>query len=207
MVVPKVFKMCLLQKYVFLQSSNPKFGFKTNSGCANAIFCLISATEYANNNGSTRSPWDLNIVKAFDNTNHYVFYIELIKRDIPTFFIIILMNWYDKCWFSVRWGNAISKKFKVIDGIHQVGVISSILFTIFMDVLIKHLKLTKFGCAINGVYFGCILYADDIELLSTSLSALQSMLIICKSFTEAMNIKYNCKKCMVIRIGLHSKYN
>ena len=26
------------------------------------------------------------------------------------------MNWYDKCWSSVRWGNAISKKLKIIDG-------------------------------------------------------------------------------------------
>ena len=80
------------------------------------------------------------------------------------------------------------KKFKVIAGFRQGGLISPILFSIYMDVLIKHLKSTKFGCVINGVYFGCILYADDIVLLSTSLSALQSMLNICESFAEAMDI-------------------
>ena len=70
-----------------------------------------------------------------------------------------------------------------------------------MDVLIKHMESTKFGCVINGVYFGCILYVDDIVLLSTSLSVLQSMPNICESFAEAMDIKYNYKKCMVIRMG------
>ena len=51
----------------------------------------------------------------------------------------------------------------------------------------------------------CILYADDIVLLSSSFSSLQSMLNICETFSEAMVMKYNCKKCMVIRIGLHCK--
>ena len=46
---------------------------------------------------------------------------------------------------------------------------------------------------INGVYFGCILYADDIVLLSISLSVLQSLLNIFESFAEAMGIKYKCK--------------
>ena len=33
-----------------------------------------------------------------------------------------------------------------------------------------------------------VLYANDIVLLSSSLSALQSMLIICEVFAEAMDI-------------------
>ena len=56
--------------------------------------------------------------------------------------------------------------------VRQGGVISPILFSMYRDVLIKHLEFTKFGCVINGVYFGCITYADDIVLLSTSMSAL-----------------------------------
>ena len=48
--------------------------------------------------------------------------------------------------------------------------------------------------------FYVVLYADAILLLSTSLSALQSMLNIFESFAEAMDITYNSKKIMVIRI-------
>ena len=97
-VESKVFEMCMLEKYfVFLQSSSLQFGFKTNSGCANAISCLMSATEYFNNNGSTVSPCALDIAKAFNKTNHYALYIELLRREVLTSLILILMNWYDKC--------------------------------------------------------------------------------------------------------------
>ena len=92
------------------------------------------------------------------------------------------MNWYDKCWSSVRCGNAISKKFNETAGVRQGGVISLILFSIYVDVLIKHLQSTKFGCVINGVYFGCILYAGDIVLLSTSLSA-DDIVLLSKSLS------------------------
>ena len=70
----------------FLQSSNLQFRFKTNSGCANAISCLMSATEYFYNNWSTVSPCTLDIAKAFDKTNHYALYIELIKSLISNLF-------------------------------------------------------------------------------------------------------------------------
>ena len=56
------------------------YNLKKNSGCANAISCLMSATEYFNNNWSTASLCTLDIAKAFDKTNHYTLYIELIKR-------------------------------------------------------------------------------------------------------------------------------
>ena len=52
-----------------------------------------------------------------------------------------------------------------------------------------------------------VLHIYDIVLLSTSLSALQSTLNICESFAEAMNIKYNCKQRMVIRIAFPCKYD
>ena len=45
-VVSKVFEMCLLETYdVFLLSSRLIFGFKTNSGCANAIYLLFNVCD------------------------------------------------------------------------------------------------------------------------------------------------------------------
>ena len=52
-------------------------------------------------------------------------------------------------------GEMLYKKIKVIGGVRQGGVISPILFSIYMDVLIKHLEYiyTKFECVINSVSF------------------------------------------------------
>ena len=66
-------------------------------------------------------------------------------------------------------------KIKVIAGVRQGDAVSPILYSIYTNVLIKHLESIKLGCVINEVYFECIFYADDIVLLFTSLSTLQSM--------------------------------
>jgi len=54
------------------------------------------------------------------------------------------------------------------------------------------------------VYFGCLLYADDI-ILSHSLYAMRYMLKICDEFAVEYDVKFNCNKCVAIRIG--TRYN
>jgi len=50
-------------------------------------------------------------------------------------------------------------------------------------------------------YFGCILYADDIILLSHSLTAMRAMLDICEKFAFDFDVKFNSLKSTVARIG------
>ena len=72
------------------------------------------------------------------------------------------------------------KKFKIIAGVRRDGVI---LYSINMNVLIKHLESTKFRCVINGVYFGCFF----CMLMILCCSALQSIRNFCESFAEAID--------------------
>ena len=69
--------------------------------------------------------------------------------------------------------------FAVLAGVRQGGVLSPTLFALYMDDLINRLELSELGCNINGIYLGCLLYADDIILLSQSVTAMQFMLDIC----------------------------
>ena len=54
---------------------------------------------------------------------------------------------------------------------------------------------------INRIYLGCVLYADDILLLSQSVSCVQSMLDICSIISRNLDLNFNIKKSIVIRIG------
>jgi len=53
----------------------------------------------------------------------------------------------------------------------------------------------------GDVYLGCIAYADDIILLSASLSSLQKMLDICYSCSSDLDIIFNPKKSCLFCIG------
>jgi len=49
------------------------------------------------------------------------------------------------------------------------------------------------GCYVYDVYVGCLIYADDIILLSASVVHLQSMLDICRKKGSNIDIIFNAK--------------
>ena len=71
---------------------------------------------------------------------------------------------------------------------------------LYIDILIQRFRKAGYGCNLYGEFFGCLLFADDIMIISHSVSALQRMLQICSEFAEDFNIKHNSKKSVAMRI-------
>ena len=65
---------------------------------------------------------------------------------------------------------------KAFRGDRQGGILSPIFFNIYVDELIGLLRSTNGGWHIAYVFIGCIMYADDLILLSPCVAGLQSML-------------------------------
>ena len=96
----------------------------------------------------------------------------------------ILLTWYSDQQVSVLWNSSISEKFSISNGVRQGGVLSPILFTIYMDELLLELKKAGIGCFWRHHFVGAVYYAGDIALLVPSLSALRIMLEICTRFAD-----------------------
>ena len=56
--------------------------------------------------------------------------------------------------------------YRITAGVRQGGILSPVLFAIYMDTLIKRLRGSGLGCKVVDKYCGCLVYADDILLLS-----------------------------------------
>ena len=82
----------------------------------------------------------------------------------------VLIEWYLKLNAAVRWGIFLSFYFRVRSGVRQGGIMSPYCFNCYKDRLIQALKESGFGCLFRRYYAGCILFADDILLLSASVS-------------------------------------
>jgi len=91
--------------------------------------------------------------------------------------------------------------FQLQAGVRQGGLMSPILFAIYMDTLIARLRSCGYGCRLLDEFHGCLLYADDIILLTHSVNAMRVMLDICDQFAIDFDIKFNSKKSVAMRVG------
>jgi len=79
----------------------------------------------------------------------------------------------------VRYDNYLSSRLHVCAGVRQGGVLSPVLFSVFMNSLVIKLRAYRkagLGAHEGLVYVGCLLYADDIMLISHSVEVMQRML-------------------------------
>ena len=53
---------------------------------------------------------------------------------------------------QVRWGEIVSSQFSVSNGVKQGGVMSPVLFTVYLDNLLKNLRQCNIGCKIGATY-------------------------------------------------------
>jgi len=201
-VISKVFESLLLMKFSdYMGTDDLQFGFKKGLGCSNAIFALRQVVEYFNNRGSNVYIASLDASKAFDRVNHFKLFAILIKAGLPSNFVSIIVNWYSKLFVIVRWNGYNSAPLSVLSGVRQGGILSPILFNVYVNCIIRTLRREGRGCHIHNVFLGCIMYADDLLLLSASVLDLQKMLDSCGSVGGDLGIKFNCKKSACMLIG------
>jgi len=75
----------------------------------------------------------------------------------------------------------------------------------FVDAFIVQLRELSVGCHIGTEFVGCLLYADDIILLSPSIVGLQSMLDKCSDIASVLSLQFYTSKSHCIVFGKTSK--
>ena len=196
--VLRLFKTCLATDFT-------QFGFKQNSGCRNAITCLKATVKHFCSKEATVSICALDISKAFDRVCHSALLNILLSRKVDKFIICMLLNWLSNSSASVRWQGCFSHWFDIKAGVRQGGIMSPLFFNVVGDILFQNLKKLGTGCYLYGLFVSCLLYADDILLISHSCTVMQDMLNVCHLFSVDYDLQFNIKKCSFLRIG--ARYN
>ena len=200
-VSSKILENLLLLRYRSqLDTVHNQFSFK---GKHSTDLCSFVLKETIDNYLSHSSPvyvCFLDSSKAFDRVNHWYLFNKLLERGIPNIIVRLLSYWYSMQLFTVQWGNVMSTPFKGSNGVRQGGILSPLLFNVFMDDLSKLLNNSQVGCCLNGVFVNHLLYADDTVLLAPSPAALQKLVALCETYALDKDILYNYKKtvCMVM---------
>ena len=106
----------------------------------------------------------LDASKAFDRVDHSLLFKKLLQRNLPPSVVRTLLSWYSDQRVTVSWDKTISTDFSISNGVRQGGVLSPILFTVYIDELLQQLKQLGVGCFWKHHFIGAVCYADDIAL-------------------------------------------
>ena len=184
----------------FLGSSDHQFGFKQNQSTDMCVFALKEIIDYYNTKSSPVYLCFMDASKAFDKVNHWFLFEKLLLRGLPVPIVRLLVYWYSSQNFFVSWSGVLSSAFKVTNGVRQGGIMSPILYNVFIDDLSFLLSGSKVGCHIKDTRVNHLFYADDSVLLAPSPYALQKLVDICQIYASQNEITYNVKKTVCMSV-------
>ena len=195
----KVLESCILIHYQScLTTSDLQFGFKRGFSTTTCTSILKNVVSKYIHRGSAVYSCFLDASKAFDRVNHKILFQLLLKRNLPVPILRFLLSWYQSQSLSVRWNSTFSTSFGVSNGVRQGGVLSPLLFAVYIDELLIRLERLRTGCYSGCFFVGALCYADDIVLLAPSPSALRILLSECECFSRDSELNFNTSKTQLI---------
>ncbi|XP_042079355.1 uncharacterized protein LOC121814967 [Haplochromis burtoni] len=99
---------------------------------------------------------------------------------------------------AAKWGSSISAPFGVSNGVRQGGILSPILFNLYVDDLSIQLRACNTGCILGKALINHLMYADDLVVFSPSSAGLQDLLNVCTEYGVQYDIEYNAAKSAVL---------
>ena len=202
----KLLDHIIIQKQCWIFESDPlQFGFKSNSSTTLCSSMMIETIRLFNSQGSKVHAVLLDASKAFDRVEFTKLFGALLDKGMDAMYSRYLLNMYLNQKLCISWNGYMSGSFSVKNGVRQGGVISPLLFAVYLDILIRRLRDSGFGCYCGPFFVGCMAYADDIVLLSPTKYGLSRMLDICNNYALEFQLQFNGQKSQFI--VFHTKSN
>ena len=191
----------LNQQAAKLKTCDQQFGFKEKSSTTMCTYMALETIEHYKSNGGYVHTLLLDASKAFDRVDYIKMFDKLLARGMCPLTVRLLLNMYTKQKLQVKWNNCISSKFDVTNGVRQGGILSPLLFTVYVDELLIKLKNSGIGCHLGHKFVGALGYADDIMLLCPTVAGLRKMIKICEEYANEHSIMFNGNKSKYLIFG------
>ena len=179
-----------------LSSNDSQFGFKQRHSTSQCTFVVKETVQYYLNGGSIVYGMLLDASKAFDRVHFIKLFRLLLSRDLCPVICRLIATLCTSQTSRVEWGSSFSETFSISNGVKQGGVLSPILFGVYINSLLD--KQSRAGCCLGHIFMGAFGYADDIILLAPCKKSLCVLLDICKQISLEFQVNFNSSKSKLI---------
>ena len=121
----------------------------------------------------------LDASKAFDRVRYCKLLNELLDHAISPVVLRMLIYMYMNQTLRVQWYQTLTSSFQVCNGVKQGGILSPILFVVYIHSLLGRLEQSGVCCHIVGHFVGALAYADDVTLVAPSRSGIRTLINVC----------------------------
>jgi hypothetical protein len=180
------------------QQSRLQCGFTRGVSCTNAAWIL---SEAINESIDTKNPiWMamFDASKAFDVVWQNSLLLKLHNAGITGDLWLLLEDWYEGQKSAVKWKGDRSTSFVEWQGVRQGGILSPLLYKIFVNSLLTSMEESGVGLHIGSVYAGIPTCADDVTVIASKPEELQTMIAVTENYASRERYCFNSTKTKVL---------
>ena len=170
-------------------------GFRLKRSCIDNVNELVQGRL---REGKTKYAFFLDVQKAYDTVWHDGLWLKLLDMGVKGRIWRVIKNMYESSRSAVLLDGEQSAAFNVEQGVAQSCSLSPILFSVFINGLLKEVEQAELGIELsNGARIGGMLFADDFVGVSDSGEVLQKLIDVVHAYCCKWRLKANVNKSAV----------
>ena len=185
-----------------------QIGFRKGFRTSDHVFTLKTLIDDSFKNKQKLYACFVDFKKAYDTVWRKGLFYKLLSYGISSKFVNLMKDMYSGIQLCISLSNGLSMPFKSLVGLKQGCNLSPLLFNIFINDI--PMIIDDSNCdppALGNQTVSCLLYADDLVLLSKSRTGLQNAINALNQFSKDWFLEVNQTKtkCLVFSKGRKSQ--
>ena len=180
-------------------------GFRRNRSCLHHIHTLHTILNGQLAQGDDTILCFIDFRKAFDVTDRNLLYYNFASCGIRGKILNMIERIYQETENVIRINGMLSNTFTSEQGLRQEDNLSPVLFSLYINGLLRKIKESKLGVNLNGLTIGCLAYADDLVLVAHSGEHLQEMLNLVQDWCKQWRVLINVDKSKIMHVRKRSR--
>ena len=176
--------VCMEEELESIKNAKLQFGFTKGRNPAMASVIITECQADARHNKTSLYGGCFDARKAFDVVNHYLLKKKLYNEKVKKCLWGVIDDLYVGGEEKIKLNGSFSRPYSVLQGVKQGLISSPNLYKLFVRQLLENIADSGLGVQIGSIYLGTPACADDILLLGSRSSELQSMMCIKGDYAE-----------------------